>query len=123
MNPHIKTFTASGSIAHRRQVKFTATDGVVALATAATDTIIGVVDFPGGATDGQRVDVVLFGPAEIECGGTMTPGAGFTADANGRAVAAAPAAGVNNYIGGRVHENAASGDFATAFVNPSRIQG
>ncbi|WP_320202462.1 hypothetical protein [Agrobacterium rosae] len=123
MNPHTKTFTASGAIGHRRQVKFTATDGVVALATAPTDVIAGVTDFPGGATDGKRIDVVLFGPAEIECGGTMTPGATFTTDATGRAVAAAPAAGVNNYIGGRVHENTVIGDYATAFINPSRIQG
>jgi hypothetical protein len=34
MNPHIKTFIASGAIGHRRLVKFTANDGEVALAGA-----------------------------------------------------------------------------------------
>lgn len=119
----VKNFIASGVIGHRRQVKATATDGIVALATAPTDDVIGVTDFPGGAADGQRIDVVLFGPAEVEGGGVITPGGYFAADASGRAVAAAPAAGVNNGVGGRALVNVASGDFFQAFVNPSRIQG
>lgn len=123
MNPHTQTFVAAGTIGHRRQVKFTANDGEVALATAATDIVIGVTDFPGGATVGERIDVVLLGPAEIECGGTIAPGVGFTADANGKAIAAAPGAGVNHYVGGRILVNAVSGDIAKVFVNPHRIQG
>jgi hypothetical protein len=121
----VKTYVASGAIPHRRQVKFTANDGEVTLATAATDVICGVTDFPNGAADKGRVDVVLFGPAEVECGGTMSPAttAGFTSDANGKAVAAAPGAGVNHYVGGRVLVNAVSGDIAKVIVNPDRIQG
>lgn len=119
----VKTFVASGAIGHRKQVKATATDGIVALATAPTDNIIGVTDFPSGAPDGGRIDVVLFGPAEVEGGGAIGFGAYFTTDANGRAVAAAPAAGVNNGVGGRALSNVASGDFFRAFVNPTRIQG
>ncbi|CZT36422.1 hypothetical protein [Rhizobium sp. 9140] len=123
MNPFIKAFIASTDLAHRAQVKFTAIDGEVALATAPTDVIAGVVDYPNGAKIGQRVDVVLFGPAEILVGGTVTPGAGITADANGKAVAAAPGAGVNHFIVGRVLTGGVSGDIAKAFINPHRIQG
>lgn len=123
MTRYVKTFIASGALGHRRQVKATATDGVVTLATAPTDDIIGVVDYPSGATDGARVDVVLFGPAEVEGGGAIGFGKLFTTDANGRAVAAAPAAGVNNGVGGRTLAGVASGDFFYAFVNPTRIQG
>lgn len=119
----VKTFVASGAIGHRRQVKATATDGVVTLATAATDDVIGVTDHPGGAADGGRIDVVLFGPAEVEGGGAIAFGKLFTSDATGRAVAAAPAAGINNGIGGRTLVTVASGDFFRAFVNPTRIQG
>lgn len=122
-NPFTKNYKAVGAIPHRRQVKFTANDGEVTLATAATDVVIGVSDCPGGIPDGQRGDIILFGPADIECGGVITPGAGITADATGRAVAAAPAAGVNNYVSGRLLVNGVSGDIAKALIIPHRIQG
>jgi hypothetical protein len=123
MNPFTKAFVASGAIGHRKFVKPTANDGEVALATAATDNIIGVTDFPSGAASGARIDVILFGPADIDVGGTVAPGALITTDAAGKAVAAAPGAGVNHFIGGRILVNGASGDIAKAFINPTRIQG
>lgn len=123
MNPHIKTFVASGAIGHRRLVKFTANDGEVALATAATDIIAGVTDFPSGAADGERIDVILFGPAEVVAGGTIAPGAAITAGAAGAAVAAAPAAGVNNITAGFVMAGAVAGDFVRAFIQRGSIQG
>lgn len=118
----IKTFKASGAIAHRRFVKFTA-DGVVAQCSAATDAINGVTDHPGGAADGERVDVVLFGITDVDYGGTVAIGANVTSDANGKAVAAAPAAGVNNKIGGRALAGAVSGDYAATLINPGDVQG
>lgn len=123
MNPQTKTFIASGAISHRRLVKFTATDNVVALATAATDIIAGVADCPGGAVDGERVDIILLGPAEVVAGGTIAPGALITAGAAGAAVAAAPAAGVNNVTAGFTLAGAVSGDFVRAFVQRGSIQG
>lgn len=123
MNPLVKTFVAAGTIAHRRLVTFNANDGEVAQATGPTQRIAGVLDCPGGATVGQRVDVVLFGPAEVDCGGTILPGAYVTADADGKAVAAAPSAGVNNFLAGRLLVNAVSGDIARGLVNPGLMQG
>lgn len=123
MSRIVKNFVASGDIGHRRLVKFTATDGVVALATAPADLIAGVTDYPSGAADGGRIDVVLFGEAEVVAGGTIAPGAAFTAGAAGAAVAAAPAAGANNVIGGFVLAGAAAGDFVRAFVQRGHLQG
>ncbi len=123
MNATVKTFIASGAVSHRRLVKFTANDGEIAQASAATDKIAGVVDYPGGALDGQRVDVVLFGIADVDFGGTVPPGSDVTSDANGKAVAAAPAAGVNNAIAGRALTSAVSGDIAKTFINPGKVQG
>lgn len=119
----IRAFKASGAITNRRYVKWTATAGVVAMATAATDKIAGVVDFPGGAADGETVDVVLFGPAEIDAGGTFAAGDNLVADASGKAVVAAPGAGVNNFTGGRGMYPAVNGDRVEVFVNPSNLQG
>lgn len=119
----IKNFVAAAAVTHRALVKFTANDGEVTLATATTDLIAGVVDYPGGAAIGDRVDVLLFGEAEVVAGGTIAPGAFVTAGAAGVAVAAAPAAGANAHIGGRVLAGAVAGDFVRAFINPGRIQG
>jgi hypothetical protein len=119
----VKTFIAATAIAHNRLVKAGANDGEVALATASTDAIIGVVDYPSGAAIGERVDVVLFGEAEVIAGGTITPGAFITADAAGAAIAAAPAAGVNARTPGLLLINAVSGDIARALIVPNRIQG
>lgn len=123
MNAYTRTFLAAAALAHRQLVKFTANDGEVALATASTDVIAGVTDAPGGAAQGERVDVILFGPAEVVCGGAITPGAIVTAGANGAAVAAAPAAGANAYTAGRLEVGAVAGDIARVFINPNRIQG
>lgn len=123
MSRIVKNFLAAAAIGHRRLVKFTANDGEVALATAATDAIAGVTDFPNGAEAGERIDVVLFGTAEVVAGGTIAAGALFTAGAAGVAVAAAPAAGVNNSTGGMVLTGAVSGDFVRVLVQRGSIQG
>lgn len=116
MNPFVKTFVAAGDIGHRRLVKFTANDGEVALATAATDKIAGVADFPSGAKSGERIDIVLFGPAEVVAGGAITAGSEITAGAAGVAVAAAPASGASAVTAGFVLSGAASGDFVRALI-------
>ncbi|WP_174800687.1 hypothetical protein [Martelella limonii] len=119
----VKSFIAAGAIGHRRLAKFTANDGEVALATSPDDPIAGVIDFPSGATAGQRIDVVLFGPAEVVCGGDILPGDPITADANGAAIKAAPGAGENVALGGFLLSGAESGDFARAIVQRGTLTG
>lgn len=123
MNPLTKSFTAAGTIGHRRLVMFNANDGEIAQATGPTVRIAGVADCPGGAKIGERIDIVLLGSAEVDVGGTILPGAYITSDADGKAVAAAPATGVNNFLGGRLLTNGASGDIARALINPGMMQG
>ncbi|SCB18459.1 hypothetical protein [Rhizobium lusitanum] len=123
MSKVIKSFVAAVAIGHQLLVKAGASDGQAALATASTDAIIGVSDCPGGAAIGDRIDIVLFGETEVQVGGTIPFGTFFTAGAGGKAVPAAPAAGVNARTGGISTIGAVSGDIARVFVSPGQIQG
>ena len=122
-NPTLtKNFIAETAVTRYRIVKFGSSDGNVVQAAAATDAMIGVVA-ELDAAGGERVDVHLAGLAEVEFGGTVTRGALVTADSQGRAVAAAPAAGVNNRVIGVAMVSAASGDIASVLIAPQQIQG
>ena len=118
-------FIADAAISNNRLVKFGTGDRNVAVATAATDSIIGVVnEMPAGIALGERVDVVRVGIAWVEAGAAITRGALITADAVGRAVTAAPAAGVNNRIIGIADESAsAAGDVIRFVIEPGSVQG
>jgi len=112
MNPGFtKNYMAGGTIAYGRLVKFSA-DRTVVQAAAATDLIVGVCQQPGGAASGERVDICHSGMPEVEFGGTVNRGDVVTADADGKAVAAAPAGGTNNRIAGFPVATQASGDIA-----------
>lgn len=118
----VKSFIAGGTINPNTFVKFSADNTVVA-AAAATDVIIGVCVTPNGVTSGQRVDVQLTGVAEVKMGGTVARGTPVTSDANGKGVAPAPAAGVNNYVAGRAMVTSADGDLIDVLLAPSTING
>lgn len=137
-----KTFTAGGTINDARILKFSSADNLVVQATAATDALIGISKVPQGQQQraiqtgptpptiptvtiaaNQRVDVVLEGIGEVIFGGTITRGALITADANGKAVAAAPAAGTNNRIIGVAMCSGVDGDIGTVLISPSVMQG
>ena len=123
MNPGLtKTYVASGAVTARALVKAGASDGTVAVATASTDAILGVAERLD-ATDGERLDVIHTGIAEVSLGGTVTYGALLTAGANGTAVAAAPAAGVNAQIVGRALSAGVSGDIIDVLIILGQIQG
>lgn len=118
----IKNYTAGGAIAKYRIVKFSA-DGSVVQGAAATDALIGVVDIPGAAVSGNRVDVVRDDLTLVEYGDTVTRGDLLTSDANGKAVTAAPAAGVNNRIIGIAEVSGVAGDIVYLFVTAGSVQG
>jgi len=124
MNPTlIKNFVAGAAIAAFRIVKFDSSDGTVIQAAAATDASIGVCAQPGGAASADRCDVAVQGLAEVEFGGNVTRGGPVTADADGKAVAAAPAQGVNNRVIGYALKSQASGDIGSILLAPSVMQG
>lgn len=119
----IKTFMASGAILARSFVKFGAGDNLVSVATAATDAVIGVTG-ELDAADGTPVDVCLSGLAECRYGGNVTRGVSLlTAAAGGEAVAAAPAQGVNNRIGGVCMQSGVDNDIGLILLAPSMMQG
>lgn len=123
MNPTFtKNYTAGAAIAKRRFVKIGAADGAILQAAAATDPIIGAsTDID--AASGDRVDAHLAGIVEVEAGGNITRGVQVTADADGKAVAAAPASGVNNFVAGRAMVSAAAGDIIPVLLAIAEIQG
>lgn len=118
----IKNYTAEGAIAAYRIVKFGAADGGVVQAAASADLIIGVNEALT-VVAGERVDVIRSGIADVEFGGTVTRGQPVTADADGKAVAAAPATGVNANIVGFAEVSAVAGDIAQVSLARGVIQG
>lgn len=118
----IETYAAGGAVTKYRIIKHGADDDTVLQAAAATDALMGVTPLLDIAT-GERIDVVEHGIAEVEFGGTVTRGDPLTSDANGKAIAAVPGAGVNNRIVGWALVSAVSGDIAKMKVVPSQIQG
>jgi hypothetical protein len=119
----IKNFIAGAAIAAARIVKLGAADGTVVQGAAVGDSLLGVCVQPGGAGNGERVDVALGGIAEVEAGGAITRGDWLTSDAAGKALSAAPAAGTNNNVIGRAMASAANGDLIPVLLAPGRIQG
>jgi hypothetical protein len=118
-----KPYTAGGTVNPRRIVKFGSADGVVVQATGVADLLVGVSADLGSAS-GERQDVFMAGNiVEVDCGGTIARGAPVTSDANGKAVAAAPAAGVNNNCIGFAEVSGVSGDVITVIVQPFAMQG
>jgi hypothetical protein len=122
-NPVLKSVIAGAAISRYRFLKFSASDTVVH-AAAATDAIVGVSDTAALAA-GDRLDAHIGGGplVLVEFGGAVVRGGPVTSDANGKAVAAAPAAGTNNRIGGFAMESQASGDIGYVEFYPGFMQG
>ncbi len=119
----VENFDAGAAIAPHRFVKPGAADGAVIQAAAVGDAVMGVSDELGADAAGDRVDIHTVGVAEIELGGTVTRGDWLTSDADGKGVAAAPAVGVNNSVGGRARVSGVIGDIIDVRLAPGQIQG
>lgn len=115
-------YLAEAAVAASLFVKFGAADGQVVPAAAATDSIIGVSEQIDAAIN-ERVDVVHMGIVFLKAGGNITRGGEVTSDAAGKAVAAAPGAGVNNRIGAIALQSAVNGDIFRALLTPGLKQG
>lgn len=121
--PFQKSYMAEAAVVVNRIVK----PGVAAYAllqsSAAADFHMGVInELP--AAIGTTTDVVRDGPAVVEAGAAFAAGTPLTSDALGRAIAAAPATGVNVRIVGFADEAAsAAGDVVRFMVAPGLMQG
>lgn len=119
---NLKTFTAEAQILPRRIVKFGAGDTLVTPGTASTDLIFGV-STEVQAEIGEPCDVQMSDIAEVVYGGAVTRGQKLTSDGSGRAVAAAPGAGVNAQILGIAMASGVLNDVGTVLLKPSVMQG
>lgn len=102
--------------------KFGADDDTLSQATASTEELVGVFQHTTSAT-GDEVRVMLDGITRVALGGTVTRGNYITSDANGKAIAAAPGAGVNAYIIGKSLASGVAGDIIPVHLHQGRIQG
>lgn len=118
-----KSFVAGAAIGTYTLVKFGADDATVVPAAASTDFIIGAVQEVSPAL-GERVDVAVVGVAQLTAGAVVARGALLTTDASGRAIAAAPAAGVNaRTIGVALEAASAAGDVIHVLLSQGSVQG
>lgn len=117
-----RSYEASADIAGRRLVRFsdTAASQKMAQASANTQAIVGVSD-PMGAVAGGMCDVHRGGLVSVELGGTVTAGAPLTADANGKAIAAAAASATLVRIAGFADQPGVSGDIIDMWVAPGLL--
>ena len=103
-------------------VKHGTLDGTAIVATGPNDALLGTSDSLPKAV-GEMVDVDLSQEPEVTYGGAVTRGDWLTSDAQGRAVTAAPAAGVNVNVIGRAMQTGVLGDIKRYLRAPGRIQG
>lgn len=123
LNPTLtKAYSPGAAVLPYRICKFSA-DGTVVQAAAATDKSIGVSTALTAASTDTRVDVYRTGIAEVTYGGTVAVGDLLTSDADGKAVVAAPSAGVNNRIIGIAEVAGVSGDVGSMLISPCSLQG
>ncbi len=114
-----KTLIAGAAVAARRIVKFGSSDTAVLQAAAATDLSIGVSDL--GAASGEYCDVIMDGIALVEYGGNVTRGQLLTADSDGKAVAAEPAATASARIIGIAMLSGVSGDIGSVLIEQGSV--
>lgn len=113
----IKTFRAGAAIAAFRIIKFGAADDQALQASAAADFSFGLSG-ELGAAQGEPVDVHMSDIGEVQYGGNVARGAPLTADANGKAITAAPAAGATVRIIGFAMRAGVADDIGAARISP-----
>lgn len=118
----VKNFKAEGAIAAFTIVKAGSADGQVLAAAAVADKLIGVTTDIAAAIN-ERCDVMVVGIADVLYGAAVTRGDLLTTDASGRAVTAAPGAGVNNRVIGTALVSGVLGDVGQVNIAPSMMQG
>ena len=118
----VKNFVAAAAIAKYRIVSFGASEGQVVQSTSDAG-VLGVTGPRGAAAAGDRIDIYLSEIRDVEFGAPVTFGDYVTADATGRAVKAAPGAGVKMEVLGRAMETGPVGTIGKIKIEPQQITG
>ena len=117
-----KSYTAEETIAPYRIVANGAVDGGIVQAASETALIFGVTS-ELGAEATECIDVHQCGQPLVEYGGVVSRGQPLTADADGKAIVATPAAGDNNRIIGFASVSGVSGDIVEFNISIHTMQG
>jgi hypothetical protein len=120
--PGIKSYKAEAVVEGCRIVKYGAADKQVVKGAAVGDSLIGI-SVQADTPINEQCDVIKLGPGEVRCGGAVTRGDKLTSDANGKAVTAAPGAGVNNNTIAIADESGVLDDIIQCTVVPGKVQG
>ena len=121
---HKSLIVQVAAIASYLIIKPGAADDTCVVATASTDALLGTAGFTALPTPvGQPLDVDWRVEAKVVYGGNVTRGDWLTSDGQGRAITAAPAAGVNANVIGRALQSGVAGDVRRYMRAPGRIQG
>lgn len=116
-----KSYVAAAPVGRHRLVTLGG-DAQATQASAATQPLIGVAAELDAVATG-RVDVHMAGIAHVTYGAAVTRGDLLTADANGKAIPAAPAAGVTHRVIGPALMSGAADDVGTVLIAPGVVQG
>ena len=111
-----KTYLADAAIVKHRIVKHGASDTTAAQATTTTEALLGVSDSLGADAAGDQVDIIMGGIANVEYGGNVSAGDPLTSDADGKAVASAPALTVTDQIIGFAMVDGVDGDIGSVHL-------
>lgn len=117
-----RTYKATAVVNPHRIVKL-ASENTALQAAAATDLLIGVSDSLGADAIGDAFDVILDGVASVVYGGNVSVGQLLTADASGKAVAAAPTAGANARVIGVAMIAGVADDIGSVLISQCSVQG
>lgn len=117
----ITNFNAGAAVLPYRIIKHGASDHVAIQSTGPSDFLIGVSDQLGADAQGDPLDAIRSGIGEVEYGGNVTRGQPLTADADGKAVEAAPAAGTTARCIGHAEVSGVAGDIGSVHIAPHTL--
>lgn len=119
----VKNLTAAAAIKPRRVVAFAAAEGQVETAVSPTaKPLIGVTGVIGAVAAGERIDVYLGDVQSLEAGAAFGQGVDLTVDAEGRVIAAAPAATATvRIIGSSLGVSTAPGEIVPVHIKPGTL--
>lgn len=103
----VGTLTASAAITTPNRFVKVSGNRTIALASAATDNVIGVVR--NKPAIGEPADVAIDGEVIMEAGAAVVAGVDLMSDASGRAITGVAAAGANRLLGTALEGAAAAG--------------
>lgn len=118
----VKNLIPEAAVTAYSIAKFGSADGLVILGAAETDDLLGVTGIVPGAAGG-RIDVTLFGTAEVKLAGNVTRGQRITSNAAGLGVAlsAAMLAAGHAFSVGMALESGTTGAIISVMVLPQWV--